>query len=90
MQYVYCAVGTETIHTVQVISSLEGVNSVQSKRSQNHTPFSCQYHYTMFRTNLYICTTPMNRKNELTIQRYRGKLESKVLSQKNSSRLCLV
>ena len=32
MRYVYCAVGTEALQTVQVTSSLEGVNSIQNKR----------------------------------------------------------
>jgi len=64
MQYVYCAVGTKPFHIVQVTSSLEGVNSVQNKRGQSHTPFSCQYHYTTLRTYLHLCTTLMHRKSE--------------------------
>jgi len=62
MQYVYCAVGTVAFHIVQVTSSLEGVNSIQNKSGQSHTPFSCQYHYTIIRTNLHLCTTHMRRR----------------------------
>jgi hypothetical protein len=40
MQYVYCAVGTEALHIIQVNISLEGVNSIQKQtRTKSHAVF---------------------------------------------------